>query len=196
MLSSLNFFSNIDSMTAIQSVSLPALVSGRNALIKAQTGSGKTLAYAVPLLNYLIKLEPPITRSSGSLALIILPTRELAIQTSTVFSTLTRSCVRIVSGLMIGGIKRKSQKASLRKGINIVIGTPQRILDHMHMTKSLDLKCIRWLVIDEADRLLEMGFERDVRRILTSLTPNLGSPPDSGLFKGPTQVILLSATLT
>ncbi|KAF6772823.1 hypothetical protein AHF37_08583 [Paragonimus kellicotti] len=97
-------------LTAIQEAALPPLLKGHDCLIRAQTGSGKTLAYAVPLFHRLVTAQPPICRKDGSLALIILPTRELATQTFEVFQTLTNSCVRIVSGCLIGGVSRKSQK--------------------------------------------------------------------------------------
>ncbi|CAL8072098.1 unnamed protein product [Calicophoron daubneyi] len=181
-------------LTAIQEQAIPPLIQSKNALIRAQTGSGKTLAYAVPLLNQLMSLEPPVSRTDGPLALIILPTRELATQTFEVLQILTKSCVRIVPGCLIGGMKRKAQKASLRKGVNIVIGTPQRLLDHMLRTSSLVLKNLRWLVIDEADRLLEMGFEHNVRRILQHVINARQTNPE---VNQPTlQTVLLSATLT
>ncbi|VDP87989.1 unnamed protein product [Echinostoma caproni] len=173
-------------------------MGSRNALVRAQTGSGKTLAYAVPLLSRLMNVDPLVTRTDGPLALVVLPTRELATQTFEVFQTLCHSCVRIVPGILIGGTRRKAQKANLRKGINIVIGTPQRILDHILRTASLDLSHLRWLVIDEADRLLEMGFERDVRRIIDHIKNLVPSEehPDEKHRNQTSQTVLLSATLT
>ncbi|CAH8439127.1 unnamed protein product [Heterobilharzia americana] len=109
---------------------------------------------------------------------------------------LSQACIRIVPGLLIGGMKRKSQKASLRKGINIVIGTPKRILDHIGHTTTLDLQKIQWLVIDEADRLLEMGFERDVRRIVEKLVQQSNSFTKESDSVPKTQTVLLSATLS
>ncbi|KAF7256736.1 hypothetical protein EG68_06543 [Paragonimus skrjabini miyazakii] len=184
-------------LTAIQEAALPPLLKGHDCLIRAQTGSGKTLAYAVPLFHRLVTTQPPICRKDGSLALIILPTRELATQTFEVFQTLTNSCVRIVSGCLIGGVSRKSQKVSLRKGLNIVIGTPQRILDHILRTASLKLEKLQQLVIDEADRLLEMGFEQSIRRIIDHIQQtrrNSSDTSDDG--EQSLQTVLLSATLT
>ncbi|KAL7060484.1 hypothetical protein AAHC03_010022 [Spirometra sp. Aus1] len=139
-----------------------------------------------------MSLDPPISRADGPRAVILLPTRELASQTADVFVQLTKSCIRIVSGCLIGGTKRKSQKASLRKGLNIIISTPQRLLDHLGKTSSLTLKGVRWLVIDEADRLVELGFERDVRRIIERVSREVSA------IDGATRVqtVLLSATLT
>ncbi|CAH8456965.1 unnamed protein product [Schistosoma curassoni] len=186
----------MDHLTAIQEAALPPLVDGRDVLLRAQTGSGKTLAYAVPLFDRLINLDPPVERKDGPLGIIILPSRELATQTFDVFKILSQACVRIVPGLLVGGMKRKSQKASLRKGINILIGTPKRILDHMGHTSTLDLRRIKWLVIDEADRLLEMGFERDVRQIVEGLMQqfNCFSTENKSISK--IQTVLLSATLS
>ncbi|KAF5402429.1 RNA helicase, partial [Paragonimus heterotremus] len=184
-------------LTAIQEAALPPLLKGHDCLIRAQTGSGKTLAYAVPLFHRLVTAQPPICRKDGSLALIILPTRELATQTFEVFQTLTNSCVRIVSGCLIGGVSRKSQKVSLRKGLNIVIGTPQRILDHILRTASLKLEKLQQLVIDEADRLLEMGFEQSVRQIIEHIRQTRHNSSDISDDSEPSlQTVLLSATLT
>ncbi|TNN14472.1 putative ATP-dependent RNA helicase DDX31 [Schistosoma japonicum] len=185
----------MDYLTAIQEAALPPLVSGRDVLIRAQTGSGKTLAYAVPLFDRLIKLDPPVERKDGPLGIAVLPSRELATQTFDVFKILSQACVRIVPGLLIGGMKRKSQKASVRKGINILIGTPKRILDHMGHTSTLNLQRIQWLVIDEADRLLEMGFEQDVRHIIAGLMQQLNCFSENKSMSK-IQTVLLSATLS
>lgn len=97
--------------TSIQVSAIKHLLDGRDALIKAQTGSGKTVAYALPIIHNLAQIEPPISRSDGPKALVILPTRELATQTGLVMAQLCRACVRIVSGCLIGGTKRKGEKA-------------------------------------------------------------------------------------
>ncbi|VDN12199.1 unnamed protein product, partial [Dibothriocephalus latus] len=178
--------------TMIQMSAIKPLCDGCDALIKAQTGSGKTFSYAVPLINQLMKLDPPITRVDGPKAVILLPTRELASQTADVFVQLTKACIRIVSGCLIGGQKRKSEKASVRKGLNIIVSTPQRLLDHLGKTSSLTVKSVRWLVIDEADRLVELGFERDVRRIIERVAREVSTVDGST----PVQTVLLSATLT
>nr|CDS21615.1 ATP dependent RNA helicase DDX31 [Echinococcus granulosus] len=175
--------------TSIQVSAIKHLLDGCDALIKAQTGSGKTVAYALPLIHNLMETEPPISRNDGPKALIILPTRELATQTGLVMTHLCRACVRIVPGCLIGGAKRKGEKASLRKGLNIIVSTPRRLLDHIRKTAVLSLKGLRWLVIDEADRLVELGFERDVRRIIERVTREVSR-------ESPVQTVLLSATLT
>lgn len=93
-----------------------------------------------------------LQRSDGVIALILTPTRELALQTFEVFSLLMKSFVWIVSGCVMGGEKKKSEKARLRKGVNVLIGTPGRLLDHLQHTQSLCTKNLQWLVLDEADR--------------------------------------------
>ena len=192
--------------TSIQVSAIGPLLDGRDALIKAQTGSGKTLAYALPMLHSLMTTEPAISRTEGPKSLIILPTRELATQTATVMTQLCRACVRIVPGCLIGGAKRKNEKArcvavllmpyipffSLRKGLNIIVSTPRRLLDHLGKTSALTLKGLKWLVIDEADRLGELGFERDLKRIIERVA---GETTQEGNIS-PVQTVLLSATLT
>ncbi|KAM3180831.1 hypothetical protein ACTXT7_015537 [Hymenolepis weldensis] len=178
--------------TSIQVVSIKNLMEGRDALIKAQTGSGKTLAYALPMLHSLMTAERTITRHSGPKCIIILPTRELATQTFTILTQICGACVRIVPGCLIGGAKRKNEKASIRKGLNIIVSTPRRLLDHLSKTSSLHLGSLKWLVIDEADRLVELGFERDVRRIIDVVIRE--TTPEHG--KNSLQTVLLSATLS
>ncbi|VDM33472.1 unnamed protein product [Hydatigera taeniaeformis] len=178
---------HFERLTSIQASAIKHLLNGRDALIKAQTGSGKTVAYALPLIHNLMETKPPLSRCDGPRALIILPTRELAAQTGLVMGQLCRACIRIVPGCLIGGAKRKGEKA--RKGLNIIVSTPRRLLDHLGKTAALSLKGLRWLVIDEADRLVELGFERDVRRIIERVTRDVGC-------EHPIRTVLLSATLT
>ncbi|VDO11080.1 unnamed protein product, partial [Rodentolepis nana] len=178
--------------TSIQVASIKNLMEGRDALIKAQTGSGKTIAYVLPMLNDLMTAEPPITRQSGPKCVIILPTRELATQTFTVLTQICGACVRIVPGCLVGGAKRKNEKASIRKGLNIIVTTPRRLLDHLSKTSTLHLGSLKWFVIDEADRLVELGFERDVRRIIEIIVRE--TTPKGG--KSSIQTVLLSATLS
>ncbi|XP_035217704.1 probable ATP-dependent RNA helicase DDX31 [Stegodyphus dumicola] len=170
-------------LTKVQESSIPILLQGQDALIKSCTGSGKTLAYAVPIVQKLREMNPKVQRSDGVYALIIVPTRELALQCFECFSKLTKAFTWIVPGYLIGGEKKKSEKARLRKGINILISTPGRLLDHMERTSCLSLSKILWLVIDEADKLLEQGFEEAVTKIISQCNKDRHS-------------ILLSATLS
>ena len=112
------------SSTRIQSVVVPLLKTPQNILMKSQTGSGKTLAYLIPLLNDLISIQPRIARTDGTRALIIAPTRELCSQIADVLQKLTQCCVWIVSGSITGGERKKSEKARLRKGLSVLVGTP------------------------------------------------------------------------
>lgn len=178
----------ISDMTQVQALSIPVILAGQDALIKSQTGSGKTLAYAVPILHQLQAKTPKISRADGCYALIVVPTRELAIQSFEWIQKLCRSFAWIVPGLLLGGEKKKSEKARVRKGINILISTPGRLIDHIQHTKCLSLKNLTWLVLDEADRMLELGYERDVQAILTAINEQA-----EGHHR---QTLLLSATLT
>jgi ATP-dependent RNA helicase DDX31/DBP7 len=135
-------------------------------------------------------MKPDVTRQSGVLALVVVPTRELAVQSFEWFLKLCKSFARIVPGMLIGGEKKKSEKARVRKGINILITTPGRLIDHIQHTKCLNLDNVSFLVLDEADRMLELGYERAIQTILAAL--------DEHKKEGSTQrqTLLLSATLT
>ncbi|KAK7793304.1 hypothetical protein R5R35_007629 [Gryllus longicercus] len=156
-------------LTTVQRKAAPVLLAGRDALVRSQTGSGKTLAYALPLVELLQRQRPPLTRADGVRALVVLPTRELALQTYECFLKLVKPFMRLVPGCLVGGEKRKSEKARLRKGITILVGTPGRLLDHVQHTRSLRLDKVQYLVLDEADLLLDMGYERDVASIVAEL---------------------------
>uniref|UniRef100_H2YP16 ATP-dependent RNA helicase n=1 Tax=Ciona savignyi TaxID=51511 RepID=H2YP16_CIOSA len=174
-------------MTKVQTKSIPILLDGKDALIRSQTGSGKTLAYALAVIQNLQSLIPHVTRQSGPTALVFVPTRELALQTFEVFQRLTLPVRRIVATCIVGGQKRKSEKARLRKGSNIIISTPGRFIDHIENTHCLSLAGVKWIVFDEADRLLDMGFQKNINQILRSVKEQ---------SKIKQQVVLLSATLT
>uniref|UniRef100_A0A3Q3F3P8 ATP-dependent RNA helicase n=1 Tax=Kryptolebias marmoratus TaxID=37003 RepID=A0A3Q3F3P8_KRYMA len=172
--------------SVVQKQTIPALLSGRDALVRSQTGSGKTLSYAVPLVQSLQSVQPKVSRSDGPLALVIVPTRELALQTFQTVQKLLKPFTWIVPGVLMGGEKRKAEKARIRKGINILISTPGRLVDHIRNTLSIAFSAVRWLVLDEADRTLDLGFEKDLTVVLNSLNST-----------GPArQNVLLSATLT
>lgn len=165
----------IKAPTGIQRASLERLLKkDTDAFIQAETGSGKTLAYLLPIVQRLMSLSADsksdrIHRDSGLFAIILTPTRELSKQISTVLESLLRCAHWLVSGTVVGGEKKKSEKARLRKGLNILIATPGRLADHLDNTEVLDVSKVRWLVLDEGDRLMEMGFEKDIDRILSKL---------------------------
>ncbi|TFK44368.1 P-loop containing nucleoside triphosphate hydrolase protein [Crucibulum laeve] len=187
---------NIEKPTAIQRASLPALLAPaaseadiRDAFIQSQTGSGKTLSFLLPIIEDLLPLSSLsyIDRSIGTLAVIITPTRELAKQISDVLEILLKLRLRpedeadgegdnskrltrwLVSGLLIGGATRTHEKARLRKGVPILVSTPGRLLDHLQNTSSFNIGKCRWLVLDEADRLMELGFEDTINGIIKGL---------------------------
>uniref|UniRef100_A0A8V1AJY9 ATP-dependent RNA helicase n=1 Tax=Gallus gallus TaxID=9031 RepID=A0A8V1AJY9_CHICK len=176
----------ICSMTSVQKQTIPVLLQGKDALVRSQTGSGKTLAYGIPLVQSLQGMQSKIQRSDGPYALVLVPTRELALQTFDTIQKLLKPFTWIVPGVLMGGEKRKSEKARLRKGINILISTPGRLVDHIKSTECIHFRRTQWLIIDEADRILDLGFEKDVTVILNALNAE----------RETRQNVLLSATLT
>ncbi|XP_056209032.1 probable ATP-dependent RNA helicase DDX31 isoform X2 [Falco biarmicus] len=186
LISTINTVLKISSMTSVQKQTIPVLLQGKDALVRSQTGSGKTLAYGIPLVQSLQGMESKIKRSDGPYALILVPTRELALQSFDIMQKLLKPFAWIVPGVLMGGEKRKSEKARLRKGINILISTPGRLVDHIKSTECIHFRRTQWLIIDEADRILDLGFEKDVAVILNAL--NAG--------RDTRQNVLLSATLT
>ncbi|XP_016409663.1 probable ATP-dependent RNA helicase DDX31 isoform X2 [Sinocyclocheilus rhinocerous] len=177
---------NVISMTSVQKKTIPVLMSGKDAVVRSQTGSGKTLAYGIPVVQFLQAMQPKVKRSDGPLAVVIVPTRELALQSFQMFQKLLKPFTWIVPGVLMGGEKRKAEKARLRKGINVLISTPGRLVDHIKNTLSIAFSAVRWLILDEADRTLDLGFEKDLTVILNALNA-------TGLAR---QNVLLSATLT
>lgn len=161
--------------TLIQQRALPWLLHGggdADVFLRAQTGSGKTLAYLLPILARLARLpEQHRVRAAGTFCLIVAPTRELAGQ---IYSVLVKACncrsLRwIVPCLLVGGERKKSEKARLRKGATIVIATPGRLKDHLDTTRALDVAKVAFAVLDEADRLMDLGFEQTVKDILAAI---------------------------
>jgi ATP-dependent RNA helicase DDX31/DBP7 len=187
---------SIERPTSIQRNSLPFLLApehaGRDALLHAQTGSGKTLSYLLPIIQSLLPLCETswIDRSClGTIAIILAPTRELAHQIYEVAEKLcnlhlaeksgsddnggegssTRRTRWIVPGLLSGGATRNHEKSRLRKGLPLIVATPGRLLDHLRNTTSLDVGRLQWLVLDEADRLLHLGFEQTLSDIMKAI---------------------------
>ncbi|XP_023016763.2 uncharacterized protein [Leptinotarsa decemlineata] len=156
------------SITNVQEKSIPIIFEGKNVLIRSQTGSGKTLAYAVPILDALQSLNPKLQRNDGVQAIVVVPTRELALQTHELFGKIN-TFQWIVVGHLCGGENRNTEKTRLRKGVHILIATPGRLLDHLLHTISFKKDKVRCLVLDEADRLLDMGFKKDIVRIVEEL---------------------------
>ncbi|KAJ4312462.1 ATP-dependent RNA helicase dbp7 [Neodidymelliopsis sp. IMI 364377] len=165
--------------TAIQKAAIAQLVKDdSDAFIQAETGSGKTLAYLLPIVQRLMELsanmkkrkdDEAVQRSSGLFAIILAPTRELSKQIALVLEKLLGCAHWLVATTVIGGEKKKSEKARLRKGINILVATPGRLVDHLEHTEALDVSNVRWLVLDEGDRMMELGFEQDMQKIIGQL---------------------------
>ena len=151
--------------TPIQTQAIPVIMEGRDLLGSAQTGTGKTAAFAIPILQILSEgREPGRPKRRNIKALIIAPTRELAIQVGQSFSTYGKD-TGLKNTIVYGGVSQYKQTDKLRKGVDILIATPGRLLDLVDQ-KYINLSHIRILVLDEADRMLDMGFIHDVRKII------------------------------
>eukprot|EP00004_Rigifila_ramosa_P015154 TRINITY_DN3510_c0_g1_i2.p1 TRINITY_DN3510_c0_g1~~TRINITY_DN3510_c0_g1_i2.p1 ORF type:complete len:697 (-),score=176.11 TRINITY_DN3510_c0_g1_i2:35-2125(-) len=180
--------SNITRPTPIQVQGLPVVLSGRDMIGIAFTGSGKTLVFALPLIAMALEEEKrmPLIQGEGPLGMIICPSRELARQTYDVINKYSEACWRggmpeVRTMLAIGGISMMDQYDKLRKGIHIVVATPGRLQDLLEKKKfTLDL--CRYLALDEADRLIDLGFEENIRTIFS-------------FFKSQRQTLLFSATM-
>eukprot|EP00069_Balaena_mysticetus_P016615 bmy_01978T0 len=162
--------------TKIQIEAIPLALQGRDIIGLAETGSGKTGAFALPILNVL--LETP----QRLFALVLTPTRELAFQISEQFEALGSS-IGVQCAVIVGGIDSMSQSLALAKKPHIIIATPGRLIDHLENTKGFNLRALKYLVMDEADRILNMDFETEVDKILKVI------PRDRKTF-------LFSATMT
>jgi len=153
--------------TAIQERAIPVILQGKDLEGCAQTGTGKTAAFAVPILQ-LIYNQQRAERGNGSIkALVLAPTRELAIQIGESFTSYGKY-TGLKNTVIFGGVSQKSQTDALKAGIDILIATPGRLLDLIHQ-KFISLKNIEYFVLDEADRMLDMGLGQDVKRIIAML---------------------------
>ena len=154
--------------TPIQQGAIPHILAGRDLLGCAQTGTGKTAAFAIPMLQLLAK--PKTMQSAGQRpirALILTPTRELAIQIQESFNAYGAN-IRLRNLVVFGGVNQGPQVNELRRGIDILVATPGRLLDLMNQGY-ISLKDVEIFVLDEADRMLDMGFVHDVKRVITKL---------------------------
>ncbi|KAK4221956.1 putative ATP-dependent RNA helicase DBP7 [Podospora fimiseda] len=172
--------------TAIQKNTIPQLIKDdSDAFLQAETGSGKTLAYLLPIVHRIMALSLnedgtpngiKVHRNSGLFAIILAPTRELCKQIAVVLEKVLRCAPWLVCSTVIGGESKKSEKSRLRKGVNILIATPGRLTDHLDNTEVLNVGTVRWLVLDEGDRMMEMGFEDDIRRIVGKIRADKLAP--------------------
>lgn len=153
-------------MTSVQSRTIPPLLAGRDVLGAAKTGSGKTLAFLIPAIEllYSLKFKP----RNGTGVIVVTPTRELALQIFGVARELMEFHSQTF-GIVIGGANRRAEAEKLIKGVNLLIATPGRLLDHLQNTKGFVFKNLKALVIDEADRILEIGFEEEMKQIIKIL---------------------------
>ncbi|OAA57953.1 dead box ATP-dependent RNA helicase [Niveomyces insectorum RCEF 264] len=155
-----------ETMTAIQRRALPPLLAGKDLLGAAKTGSGKTLAFLVPAVEllYSLKFKP----RNGLGVVIVTPTRELALQIWGVAQELMAHHSQ-TTGIAMGGANRNAEAEKLTRGVNLLVATPGRLLDHLQRTPGFLFKHLRSLIIDEADRILEVGFEDELRQIVAIL---------------------------
>lgn len=170
-----------ETMTEVQARTIPPLLAGKDVLGAARTGSGKTMAFLVPAVEMLHQLR--FKPANGTGVIIISPTRELALQILGVVKDLMEGHSQTF-GIVMGGANRKAEADKLVKGVNLIVATPGRLLDHLQNTKGFVFKNLKALVIDEADRILEVGFEDEMRQIIKIL-------PDDNR-----QSMLFSATQT
>ncbi len=150
--------------TPIQQQAIPLILEGRDVLAGAQTGTGKTAGFTLPLLQ---RLQQSAKNRRSIRAVVLTPTRELAAQVADSIRNYG-SHLPFRTAVIFGGVNINTQIAKLRKGVDIVVATPGRLLDHMQQ-QTIDLSRVELLVLDEADRMLDMGFIRDIRKILQSL---------------------------
>ena len=158
-----------DTPTPIQAQAIPAVLSGGDVMGGAQTGTGKTAGFVLPMLHRLMA-QPAVRDARGKLpirALILTPTRELAAQVEESVRTYGKHS-KLSSMVMFGGVGMQPQVDKLRRGVDILVATPGRLLDH-HGQRTLDLSHVEIFVLDEADRMLDMGFIHDIKKVLAVL---------------------------
>ena len=158
---------NYDTPTPVQREAIPAILAGEDLLAAAQTGTGKTAGFAPPILQRLTATPSPRSGFRAVRALILVPTRELALQVGESFRTYGAH-LALRSTTIFGGVGMGPQLDALRAGRDIVVATPGRLLDHV-ARKTIDLSRIEILVLDEADRMLDMGFIHDIKRVMALL---------------------------
>ncbi|RKF78434.1 ATP-dependent RNA helicase dbp7 [Golovinomyces cichoracearum] len=190
--------------TAIQKAAIPIMIKDQDdAFIQAETGSGKTLAYLLPIVHRIIAMSDQgiqVHRDSGLFAIVLAPTRELCKQIASVLDKLLRCAPWIVGTTVIGGESKQSEKARIRKGVNILIATPGRLSDHLESTEVLKTDKVRWFVMDEGDRLMELGFEEEIKKIVeklnqTNSAKSTSNFPDNKSLPRRRVTILCSATM-
>jgi ATP-dependent RNA helicase RhlE len=152
--------------TPVQSASIPLVLSGADLLARAQTGTGKTAAFGLPMIDRLL-MSPRRTTARGPRGLVLVPTRELAMQVHRALATYGAPA-RLRVTAIFGGVSMPAQVTALKQGIDIVVATPGRLIDHLQR-RTIDLSSVEMLTLDEADRMLDMGFLPPLRRVLAAL---------------------------
>lgn len=153
--------------TPIQQQAIPPVLEGKDVLGCAQTGTGKTAAFALPILQYLTKVNPPQHKRRAIRTLVLTPTRELAAQVGESFRTYGRK-TPIRSVIIFGGVNQRPQERELKRGPQVLVATPGRLLDLVDQ-RIISLADIEVFVLDEADRMLDMGFIHDIRKVVALL---------------------------
>ncbi|KAG5567102.1 hypothetical protein RHGRI_002612 [Rhododendron griersonianum] len=160
-------FHEYSTPTSIQAQAMPVALAGRDLLGCAETGSGKTAAFAIPMIQHCLA-QPPVRRGDGPLALVLAPTRELAQQIEKEVKAFSRSLESFKTAIVVGGTNIAEQRSELRAGVNIVVATPGRFIDHLQQGNT-SLSRISYVVLDEADRMLDMGFEPQIKEVMRNL---------------------------
>ena len=158
-LSSLNF----SIPTPVQAAAIPQAIAGKDVLATAQTGTGKTLAFLIPIIERLLQTGKPVSEKSGIAALVLVPTRELAMQVVDQYNALRGSKLS-PAALVVGGLAEGNQLTALRRGARLVVATPGRLEDFLDR-RLITFQTLQVLILDEADRMLDMGFLPALRRI-------------------------------
>lgn len=197
---------NYEVPTPIQEKAIPVILKRNDLLGCAQTGTGKTAAFAIPTLQLLSQEKVYYTKERNIRALVITPTRELAIQIYESFTTYGKY-TKLKSCVIFGGVSQKPQEEKLRQGVDILVATPGRLLDLMNQ-KQISLQHIEIFILDEADRMLDMGFINDVKKIIAKTPVNKQTllfsatmPPDiavlsKSLLKNPVKIEITPASST
>ncbi len=172
--------------TPIQAAAIPAVLAGRDLMGAAQTGTGKTAGFTLPMLQ-LLQASAPTGGHRVVRALVLTPTRELCLQVMESVRTYGKGAP-LKSMAIFGGVSIVPQKSALRQGVDIVVATPGRLLDHVAQ-RTLDLSKIEILVLDEADRMLDMGFIRDIRKVIALLPKKRQNLLFSATFSEPIRAL-------
>nr|WP_072281402.1 DEAD/DEAH box helicase [Rappaport israeli] len=165
----------------IQAQAIPFALEGRDLLLSAQTGSGKTAAFVLPMLDRIIRED---NRTAKPRVLILTPTRELALQVNDSVRRYAGGIKWLYSVPLVGGAPYGGQIRALKKGVHIIIATPGRLLDHMRDNR-IDFSQLHTLILDEADRMLDMGFSEDINAIIKASPKNRQTILCSATWDGP-----------